>query len=283
MRNTIELLTLLLTGGFALFALLNPYRIDNRITRAGKVAAIGCVVGIVFTIIGFAFRLRDAHNAEMAASAQLQSQLNRHEQLLNRLSAMSYPLSECRVRARFRLDRTAATHPELMKFLTDAVSKGRAFDTSDRIAYYGNREPEPFSGYSAIPRIMIAVSPGALSFPDFDFIRDARLKNLLIASQDQLEEFSVTYIKATETLEVILRFRPIIVSDTSGITSLADISHDAFVAVSLGTEPITTFPDWQVESFELASPAGLTRSYTIAQSSVQRGYPHLSHLLVQSK
>lgn len=287
MRNIVEFLTLLITGGFAVYGLLSPYRVDGRITKAGKIAVVGCVIGTMLTIAGFSLRLRDAHNSQMAATARLQEDLHRHEQLLDRLYAMSHPLPECRVRITFRLDHAKASYPSVIQFLSDAVSRGKAFDMSEQIAYNGPegpREPEPFPDYSSMPHVMLAISATPLLLEKFDFLRDADRRGLLIATQDALELLSLTYFKATDSLEVFFRFRPLIVKNNSSITTLADLTRNTSVGIALGMDDSPSkVSDWHIEKFVIASPAGLEYSYTIAESQPQRGYPHLSHLLTLAK
>ena len=128
---------------------------------------------------------------------------------------------------------------------------------------------------------MLVISPQTLSCADFDFSRDSKRPGILIATQDQLDASSVDYFKATDSFDVFFRFVPVIGSDSAGITSLADISDTTVVAVTLGVEPLSTFSDWQLDSFAIASPAGLRYSFRVTQSAPQRGYPHLSHLLLR--
>ena len=286
MRDTIEFLTLLLTGGFALYALLNPYRVKGRITKAGRVAIVGCVVGSILTLAGFGLRIRDAHNSEMAATAQVKEQLRRHEDLLKRLYAMSHPLSECRVRITFRLNEAKATHGTVIGFLNNAVSRGKAFDMGDQIVYDGPRsnEPDPFPDYSSAPHVMLAISTTPLSLDKFDFLRHAKDEGLIIATQDALELLSLTYFKATDSLKVFFRFRPVIVSNNSPITSLADLTQGTSVGIALGMDDSPSkVADWHIEKFVIASPAGLEHSYTVVESQPQRGYPYLSHLVRLAK
>lgn len=283
MRNAIEFLTLLLTGGFALYALLSPYRVDGRITKAGKIAVVGCVIGVMLTIAGFGLRLKDAHRSEMAGTAQLQAQLRRHEELLKRLYAMSHPLSECRVRITFQVDQAKVRQQSVIQFLNNAVSTGRAYDWSDRVVYTGpakRGEPEPFPDYSSMPQLLLVISTTPLSLGKFDIQRDANGEGVLFAMQDTLELLSLTYFKATDSLEVFFRFRPIIISNRSGMTSLADVTRDVSFGVALGMDDSPSrVSHWRIEQFVIASPAGLERSYTVAESQPERGYPHLSHIL----
>jgi hypothetical protein len=88
----VSLLTIILTGGFSIYGLVNDYKNkDGSLTKHGRIAIYGIIVSLTLSIIGFGFKLKSDSIIKAKKLKQIQKDIKHQNKTINKLdSVISY-------------------------------------------------------------------------------------------------------------------------------------------------------------------------------------------------
>ncbi|RLD36531.1 MAG: hypothetical protein DRJ10_01930 [Bacteroidetes bacterium] len=168
------LLTLVLTGFFSIYGLLNEYKDkDGKLTKHGKVAIYGLVISLTLSIVSFGFKLKSDSDDKEKKLIKIQddlehqmSTINKLDSVLNDIQRASYPLTDLEIAITYSFNSYSFSiksfHNKFIKPILFSLENADKKDTpfSNKIAIYWD------TGQSNVPiKLLLLKSSKTKEFP----------------------------------------------------------------------------------------------------------------------
>lgn len=300
--EVVSLLTLILTGGFSIYGMVNDFKDkEGNLTKHGRVAIYGIIISLTLSIIGFGFKLKSDSVAKTKKLEQIQQDVSRQEATLNKLESVinniqriGYPLTDLQIQLVYTFDSTSKSiiefHRNTISQTLSLISKG----DYDRTGHVGEiyvvgisdeRQGKPTSltminneESELFPRIFIPY----LNLGLFDSNQETDSLNFsnrndfsaIFPTPEDIMDERLRYNVDSGVYQYSISYIPSPQFTTSSIISHLDLK---FASIGLGNLLAHDQKKWELESVTFRNSLGLTNKFKIFKSTGKQ-LPELSFI-----
>lgn len=302
----ISLLTIVLTGGFSIYGLVNNYKDkEGKLTKHGRIAIYGIIISLTLSIIGFGFKVRSDSIAKTDKLKQIENDVLRQELTINKLDSVitniqriSYPLTDLEIELIYVFDSTSKSinnfHVNTVKKTLQSIENKDYYDYINHEEVYaywnsGERNGTPDrllifnkAGSKFFPNLNIPTSALGLFEPtkkiDSMNFQDSNDFNVVFTApvyqrpNNNIQEEKLLYHVDLGIYEYSIRYTP-----SSQFADPSVISHLDLKLVYAGLGAITPYDEknWDLKSIVFRNSLGLTNKFEIIKST-GKDWPELT-------
>jgi len=129
----ISFFTILMTGFFSIYGLVNTYKDkEGKLTKHGRIAVYGIVLSLTLSVVGFGIKLKKDSDDKSSKLKQIQQDIARQQLTIDKLDSvitnvdrLNYPLSDLQITSTFAISDTAkqiqAFHTKFKETINDIL------------------------------------------------------------------------------------------------------------------------------------------------------------------
>ena len=138
----ISFFTILMTGFFSIYGLLNTYKDkEGKLTKHGRIAVYGIVLSLTLSIVGFGIKLKKDSDDKTSKLKQIQQDIARQQLTIDKLDSvitnvdrLNYPLSDLQVTSTFLISDTSKEietfHSRFKTIISDIKGQRKKYGVS---------------------------------------------------------------------------------------------------------------------------------------------------------